>query len=89
MIGFLRLLLKCLERLCLENQPTPSSRSLAATPPGNDAACSGRSAAESLSLSGGAQITPRSNSNCTNSPCHRVVDDGAAAESHLQHTDNC
>lgn len=87
MIGFLHPLLERLERLWLENQPPPS-RSLAATPPANDAACSGRSAAESLSLSGGAQITPRSSSNCTNSPCHRVVDDdaAAAAEGHLHHT---
>lgn len=72
MIGFLHPLLERLEGLWLENQPPPS-RSLAATPLANDAACSGRNAAESLSLSGGAQITPRSNSNCTNSPCHRVT----------------
>lgn len=87
MIGFLHPLLESLERLWLENQPPPSC-SLAATPPANDAACSGRSAAESLSLSGGAQITPRSSSNCTNSPCHRVVDDDddAAAQGHLRHT---
>lgn len=65
--------------------------SLAATPPANDAACSGRIAAHSLSLSGGAQIRAHSSSNCTDSPCHRVVDAAAAAaasQGHLHHSES-